>query len=119
MSEQSSLPPPKRLNPEEVKDFQNTIRSFLGDPLSSHVPDDQVQVIRVFAFDVSPSMHDILRNKAVQGEVGELVDELAITHFAAVDDQLLVFEKADMRRLDWLVAQARSSEPSSRRPRRF
>jgi hypothetical protein len=96
-------------NPDEVKNFRDTIRSVFGNPVSLQELEEKVEVIRALAFDVSPSMHDKLRNKAVQQEIEELVGELAITHFAAVDDRLLVFEKADMKTLDWLIAQSRSS----------
>ena len=45
------------------------------------------------ALDVSPSMHALLRNKEIQREIGELIQELRITHLAGADDHLLAMGK--------------------------
>jgi hypothetical protein len=96
-------------HPEEVEGFRKTIQSVFGDPLPSGESEKKLQVTRILAFDVSPSMCDILRNKDLQKEVEEIVSELGITHFAAVDNRLLILERADMKRIDWLVDQSKAS----------
>jgi hypothetical protein len=95
-------------HPEEVSGFRETIRSVFGDPVALGGSQREVEATRVFAFDVSPSMQEALRDAALQKEVEKVMNDLAITHFAAVDDQLRAVEKADIDRIPWLVSQRQS-----------
>jgi hypothetical protein len=100
------------LNPDhqdEIHRFRKAIRDVFGEPLTSKEQAGAQQTLRVLAFDVSPSMHDVLKNEGLRIEVEKIVRDLAITHFAAADNRLLVVEIADMNRLHWLVTQSRAS----------
>jgi len=93
-------------NPEAIELFKNAVREVFGEPIAMSGLREQLEIKRVLALDVSKSMRDILRNKDVQQEIAEIVNELGITHFAAVDDELRGVEKADCERIDWLVQQS-------------
>jgi pilus assembly protein TadC len=54
-------------------------------------------------------MHDVLRSTEVRQTIAKIVAELAITHFAAVDDHLLALEVADVKRVDFFIAQSSAS----------
>jgi hypothetical protein len=94
--------------PSEVNEFRNTIRGVLGEPLSREIRNGP-EVIRILALDVSPSMHAMLRNKEIQKEIGEITQELTITHFAGVDDRLLAMEKTNEENIDWFIDQSQAT----------
>ncbi len=96
-------------NHEAIKAFQKAVREVFGNPISAQDAQKEVRSRRVLALDISPSMRDMLGNKVVQEEIGEIARELGITHFAAVDDELRALEEADSRRIDWLVDKAGSA----------
>jgi hypothetical protein len=99
------------LNPgyqSEVNGFRNTIRKVFGGP-PSRISPNRPGAMRVLALDVSPSMHAMLRNKEIQKEIGNITQELAITHFAGADDHLVAMEKTGDKNIDWFVDQSRAT----------
>lgn len=93
--------------PEVVAEFRRTIRMILGDPAkSSDEARSGRDLPRVLGLDVSLSMHQALENGEVQEAIAEIVSVLAITHFAAVDEQLIAFEPADIRNIPFFVQQS-------------
>lgn len=95
-------------HPDEIESFRKAVRDVFGSPIASQ-KQGAAPRMSILAFDVSPSMHDLLRNLELRIEIEEMVRDLAITHFAAADIQVLVLEKADINRLDWFIEQSRAS----------
>ena len=95
--------------PKVVASFRGTIRKILGDPTYPRAYTNRIAGPRVLGLDVSPSMHDALRNPSVQKAIAEIVSVSAITHFAAVDDHLIGFEPADVDRIPCFITQSTSA----------
>jgi hypothetical protein len=105
------------LHPENVsaiQEFRRAVRSVFGDPISAGAQESVQNATRILAFDISPSMRKALRDPELRGAVEQIMVSLVITHFAAADDRLRAFEKADVERLDWLIAQSQSDHTALR-----
>jgi len=100
------------LNPDYPKvttSFRGAVRRLFGEPPLTAVLQRGKGLSYVLGIDVSPSMHDVLRSTEVRQTIAIIVAELAITHFAAVDDHLLALEVADVQRIDFFIAQSSAS----------
>ena len=105
------------LQPENagaIQELRRTVRNVFGDPVSVGLQKTVQNAPRILAFDISPSMHKALRDPELRSAVEQIMVSLVITHFAAADDRLRAFEKADIERLDWLIAQAQSDHTALR-----
>lgn len=100
------------LNPDYptiTTSFRGAVRKLFVEPPLTVVLQRGKGLSYVLGIDVSPSMHDVLRNTEVRRAIERIVAELAVTHFAAVDDHLLALEVANVQRIDFFIAESSAS----------
>jgi hypothetical protein len=95
--------------PTVTTSFRGAVRKLFGEPPLTALLQHGKGLSYVLGIDVSPSMHDLLRNTEVRQAIARIVAELAITHFAAVDDHLMALDVADVQRIDFFIAQSNAS----------